>query len=183
MRTLTLTAAGLAASALLAFSAQAATLTMVADKSTYNIGETITITVTGNSGGAAATNVIGLINYDSSLSTYQSGTQSQYESFGGFVMWSLGTLFVTPTTFTSFDQIGGLSPLPVSNDPLIATATLLADAAGVINFSWLTTGTDALDFFGLTNAAGTSVTIVPEPTTAALLGIGLLGLAVAGRRR
>lgn len=183
MRTLTLTAAGLAASALLAFSAQAATLTMVTDKSTYNVGETITITVTGNSQGESATNVIGRITFDPTRTTVLTQSQTQYVSFGGFIMWTLGALNQQATNFKSFDQIGGLSPLPVSNDPLIAIATLSADAVGVVDFSWVTTGTDKLDFFSISQAAGQTVTIIPEPTTAALLGMGLLGLAVAGRRR
>ena len=40
-----------------------------------------------------------------------------------------------------------------------------------------------LDFFGLTNAPGTSFTVVPEPTTALLLAFGLAGVACARRRR
>jgi len=183
MRTLTLIAAGLAASALLAFTAQAATLTMVTDKSTYSVGETITITVTGNSEGEATTSVIGRITFDPTRTTVLTQTQTQYLSFGGFVMWSLGALNQQPTNFKSFDQIGGLSPIPVSNDPLTAVATLSADALGVVNFNWVTTGTDALNFFSVSSGPGQTITIIPEPTTAALLGMGLLGLAVAGRRR
>jgi hypothetical protein len=39
-----------------------------------------------------------------------------------------------------------------------------------------------LDWFGVTNAPGVSITVVPEPATALLLGAGLLALALAGRR-
>ena len=38
-------------------------------------------------------------------------------------------------------------------------------------------------FFGITGPQTLgSYTVIPEPTTAALMGLGLLGLAVAGRR-
>jgi len=50
--------------------------------------------------------------------------------------------------------------------------------------TWQTTpSTQRLDFFGVTNAPGYSITIVPEPATTALLCVGLLRLAVATRRR
>jgi hypothetical protein len=186
MRTLTLTAAGIAASMFLAFSAQAATLTMVADKSTYNISETITLTITGDSTGGSANAIFGTVEYGGLTSANGGQVQGALTSFGGAVPWLQGQLFVDAphaNTQDSFNQTPGLNPFPI-DQLLVATMTFHADAAGVANFSWRTlAGNERLNFFGLTNAAGTSVTIVPEPTTAALLGIGLFGLAVAGRRR
>jgi hypothetical protein len=38
-----------------------------------------------------------------------------------------------------------------------------------------------VDIAGISNLG--TFTIIPEPTTASLLGLGLLGLAAAGRRR
>ena len=39
-------------------------------------------------------------------------------------------------------------------------------------------------FFGITGTQSLgNYTVIPEPTTAALMGLGLLGLAVSGRRR
>jgi hypothetical protein len=82
-----------------------------------------------------------------------------------------------------FNALAGTQATPI-DQLAVSTITLTADAAGTANFSWLiNAGNESLNFFGLTNSAGTSVLIVPEPTTAALLGMGLLGLAVAGRRR
>jgi hypothetical protein len=63
-------------------------------------------------------------------------------------------------------------------DPVTAPGT-------VVNFAWRTSpSAQRLDWFGLTNAPGVSITVAtPEPTTASLLGLGLLGLSVASRRR
>jgi hypothetical protein len=50
-----------------------------------------------------------------------------------------------------------------------------------VDLNWVTDGDEPLFFFGLTTAPGTSFTIVPEPGTATLLALGLLG--IAGWRR
>ena len=72
-----------------------------------------------------------------------------------------------------------------STVPLITTVSFLATGAGESNVNWDTdtAGGFGLDFFGITQAPGTVITVIPEPTTAALLGLGLLGLTITGRRR
>ena len=186
MRTLTLTAAGIAASMFLAFSAQAATLTITSDKSTYNISETITLTVTGDSEGGTSNGIFGTLEYGGLVTANGGQSQNGLTSFGGNLPWFVGVLFVDAphaNTQDSFNQTPGATPF-AADQLLVATMSFHADVAGVANFNWRTlAGNEQLNFFGLTNANGHSVTIVPEPTTAALLGIGLFGLAVAGRRR
>jgi hypothetical protein len=62
---------------------------------------------------------------------------------------------------------------------------LIADAVGTTAINY---GGSYLIFFDIYEAnpntpTGHSFTIIPEPTTAALIGLGLFGLALGGRRR
>jgi hypothetical protein len=179
MRSLTLFTATLAMVLGMSLSANAATLSIATDKTTYAPGETITMTITGDSEGGTAASVIGrILNTGAGGTSFVSATQSQLISFGGFLPWVMGGT----TGGKVFDQVGGLSPLPVDN-LLTSTVFWTADTLGVAAFDWLTSGTQPLSFFGLTSGAGHTVTIVPEPTTASLMGLGLIGLAISGRRR
>jgi hypothetical protein len=95
--------------------------------------------------------------------------------------------------FIAFSQIGGLADVPLTNNmtpgvpfstggsSLTAVFTTTAGAPGTYPIMLSAVGA------GFFNVSGSqqigSYTVVPEPTTAALMGLGLLGLAVAGRRR
>jgi len=177
-----------------ASAASAATLSIVSNKTTYSVGETITLTVTGDDQGTTTYGIQGRINFDGSLLNLTGAPPSngvvQTAASGPFGKFTVGTnpaldnggagsyLFL-------FNQTSG-APQDATNFPgTVAVASLIAQAVGVVNLSWETTlASDALDFFGLTNAAGTSFSIVvPEPTTAGLLGLGLIGLVLGGRRR
>ena len=70
---------------------------------------------------------------------------------------------------------------PLSAGPL-STVTLIATAVGIVDVAWETTPPVDLEFFGLETAPGTSFTIVPEPGTGALLGLGLVALSAPRRR-
>ena len=67
----------------LATSAQATTLVMTTDKANYAQGETIIVTVTGDSQGAVDTHIIGKLTYDASLvSPDANQSQNPLESAG-----------------------------------------------------------------------------------------------------
>ena len=117
------------------------------------------------------------------------GTQQQFSLPGAG--WILGTLSCTTMRCLVFNQINSTLPQPapvnVSNF-LIGTNTFTIEPdelfGSVIAFTWQSSpSTQRLDFFGVTNAPGVSITVVPEPTTVALLGLGLCAIAVAGRRK
>jgi len=95
--------------------------------------------------------------------------------------------------FVAFSQIGGLAAVPLTNNmtpgavfstggsSLTAVFTTIAGAPGTYPITLSNIGAG---FFGVTGTTQIgSYTVVPEPTTAALMGLGLLGLAFAGRRR
>jgi len=167
----------------LASAANAASVTVTADQASYNPGDTITLTVVADaSTGEASTQVFGDLLLSGAGSVLGGAVvPGGLASFGGGLPWVLGTNPCSPTVCTAMNQIGGVSPFPVTNTPLnIAVITYTAGNAGLVNVAW---DASTFDFFGISVPSGTSFTIVPEPTTAAMLGLGLLGLAVSGRRR
>jgi hypothetical protein len=112
-------------------------------------------------------------------------TQQQFGLPGN---WTLAATNCDGTHCIAFSQISEEGPVPIfATDYLIATLTfdvLPGAAAGVYQFNWQTAPASLrLDFFGVTNAPGVSITVVPEPTTAALLAAGLFGIALAARPR
>src|SRR5688572_10412871 len=158
-----------------ATAAGAATLTVTSDKATYLPGETITLTVTGDSLNANTTtySLIGRLTYDASITDV--GTVGVALSPGPG--WSDGGASTGDgfTEFFNFADFGFTNDTPAydGGPKVINSATVLAGSPGIVNFDW----TSALSFYDLqgTQPTALSITIVPEPTTAALLGLGLLG--------
>ena len=74
---------------------------------------------------------------------------------------------------------------PHTGTAIGATLTFSADAPGLATFTISVSPPASVQFDFGTATPGNSVavTIVPEPSTAALLGLGVLGLALTRRRR
>ena len=167
---------------LLASSGHAASLTVTPDSTTYFVGDTVTLSIVGDSMGAEALSILGVLLFDETILTPVSATQNTLTSFDGAYVWSEGSVHgeeaVGPGSIYAFTQIGALTPYAVDQQ-LMATVTFTVDAVGSVDIDWLDDGSSqTLDFFGLTTAPGTSLTTIPEPGTAALLSLGLLGLAM-----
>jgi hypothetical protein len=173
----------------LSFGAQAATLTFTADQATYAVSDIITLTVIGDSEGASALKVLGIVDYDGSLVTALGGQTQSTLKQATTQNWLVGGLIIDGVwadTQDSFNQINGGTLPKGTTKKLTAVMTFHADASGVANFDWNLLATTSLDFFGITNSPGVTVTIgtiVPEPSTAGLMGLGLIGLVIAGRSR
>ena len=166
--------------------ASAATLSVVSDKTTYAVGETITLSVLGDAQGATSFSIYGRLEYDGTF--VNNGTITQ-KLIGPGSDWTKGPAVSgnngLPSAFSeAFNQVSLSGGGQTATNP-ITTITLIASAVGVVTANWnVAQGSGfELGFFGITSSPGVTFTIIPEPSTVALLGLGLLGLAVSGRRR
>jgi hypothetical protein len=191
---ISLIAVAFAAAVAVSASATVSVSLNVVGPTTVPAGSVITLQAVVTADDATTDNtVFGAVNDPVGQATIASGGAQVNLSTVGTAApgWSSGSALCTTAFCTAFSQINSVGPATAGVTNLVIgtlTATLNGALANgtVVNFNWRTTpSTQRLDWYGLTNAAGASVTIgvIPEPTTAALIGFGLFGLAFAGRRR
>jgi len=180
-------AIALAAVLAAASSAQAVSVAITADQPSYLPGDTITLSVIVDATGAYDTGIYGQFSYDTAILTGGSVSQNALTSFGGFVPWVLGPVGCSdePGFCSAFNQQVSLTPYLVDQPAgfVISTITFTAGAVGSTDLVWSTGPPYEFRFFGLTTAPGTTVQVVPEPATAALLALGLVALGAARRVR
>ena len=181
------TFAGAFAAVALVSGVQAATLGISLNQGgIYDVGDTIEIRVTGDSQGAYATAIFGRLDFSNpAVADVASGVPAQNTLLSfGIIPWYVGTTSCDSSSCILFSQVSPSNPgFPASN-LLLASVEIIATAPGTSLLSWeadLTTGF-ALDFFGLTDAPGASIEVIPEPGTAALICVGMAAVGVARRR-
>ena len=181
--------------------ANAATLVATASPDPVALGGTVTITLVGTTDPENETaqsidvRIVGA-GTEVSTETGQAGTCVAATGCIPGAAWNVGGTQGSNqgANYQAFNQIGGLTAVPntlnmtpgtpfhTGNSTLTAVFTMTAPATpGVVQITLADVG---VGFFGISGSQSLgSYTVVPEPTTAALMGLGLLGLAVAGRRR
>ena len=181
----------------LAHGAYAVSLSVSADAATYQIGDPITLTVTGSIVPTmdATPNFFVSVDLPPNVSFVSSTADTALNPppmFGPQTTWTVGGIqgsVLTGNSLRVFDQIQGLVGGPfVNNAPpdfssAFGTATVVLTATGPgsnvpFDFGTLTY------FFGINGASpGTTVNIVPEPASAALLSLGLSAIVLGRQRR
>jgi hypothetical protein len=95
--------------------------------------------------------------------------------------WEKGTTIAgggsSPCVFGACTSLGTAAFVLSGNSGVIAVGAVGAPGGTVIGDGTF------VDIAPISNLGTFTITAIPEPTTASLLGLGLLGLTVAGRRR
>jgi hypothetical protein len=163
-------------------------------------GDTLVLNITyGLQPGDAVTLVDAGLVWDSSVTSFTGGTET------AFAAWSAGAValnpiatgdigLVTPTQADGWEKAttlggGGSSPCVFGACTSLGTASFVLSgnggsiSIGAVGVPFGTViGDGTFQDITASSSLGT-FTMIPEPTTASLLGLGLLGLTVAGRRR
>jgi hypothetical protein len=149
----------------------------------FGIGETFLLKVTGDGqGNTSEDSILGELGWNGAITDQVASTQGKWLS-------DLGGQFLSDGSAFAFNQTGPTTNAGVDT----STITLIGTGSGISNQFW---GGSLLDFFGIYSyisggfvLTGHSFTVtglvpnIPEPSTAALIALGLLGPACVGRTR
>ena len=157
--------------------ATGATLTAVLSSNSANPGDVVTLTLSGDPQGASAGSI--LIALTTSAGSFvNAALQPDQSAWNVLNPQSCAATSCSIADGFSFGATAGVASAYGTVD--IDTAGLAPGSQVVLTL----TGNPNLIYFGLnTDQPAGVINIVPEPGTAAMMGLGMLGLAFAGRHR
>jgi hypothetical protein len=129
-----------------------------------------------------------LLSSVSGVVSFIGASQTALTSFGGGAPWTTFPLQCGGDACWGLNQANPNVSAPFAVDAfsgLIGTLTVQGGNVGTTIVDIGSLPGAELTFFGVSpgQVGQVSIEVVPEPTTAGLMAIGLIGLAVAGRRR
>ena len=157
---------------------------------TYTVGQKIEITLEGTVDGGEVefAAFAELLSSDASVVGFDDATQVALTVEGGATPWSLfPTLPCATGSCTAINQANPDLISPVAVDPFDGTISTIRLAAIAPGFSVISINEDPLsgnaaDWFGASGFDTIEINVVPEPSAGAMLGLGLVWIAVGWRR-
>jgi hypothetical protein len=165
-----------------------------------SVGDTLSVTVNFNTDGGTDVSLLSVsVLFDDAIMSFDGGTSATYALYTG----GKGASYLKPATTNNGLRVGTSNQILLDWQNNILPGGAAASGSfqmSVLNFTVTALGDGQADFtlsstspgntlflgdetFPTNNVSGSFAVITPEPTTAILVGMGLVGLGVAGRRR
>jgi hypothetical protein len=175
------------------------------------VSDSFTVTVNFDTEGAIGTMLLSVgVEFDTTYLQYMGNVSGSYLLYSPFVSMAQPAAWIAPAPSNGLIWGGTFPALPIQKVNLdwisngfpsagtyVSSADdAYADALGTLTFHIIADGVHSLDVKTsgngnvlqladasiVPNTEGPSINIVPEPSTALLIGLGLVGLGVAGRK-